>query len=569
MVFVVLASTTMPATAAEPNSAPVAVDDPGGPCGISIDGISFPIWEDLALPFVLDGPCSPIANDYDLDGDPLTWEIVSQPEHGEAWQIDDTSAAYLPDLDFSTNWPGLPGGTADSDRFTYRVFDGQAFSAPATYRFFVVPINDPPTFEWLDHVYVEQDEGPYSVQWASNIDPGPFESDQVVSFRMVRGEAHGLMDFHPEVDASGILTFTTLPGEHGYADVTLYAQDNGDYHAPSDDIREVPSNRTEEVTFRVHVQPNLPPEAVLDDGIVVYQGPGATKLDLLANDTDLDGDALAIVSATEPEHGTVVVVDDGAFVSYDPDDGYIGQDWFEYTIEDARGGTSGPMFVVIDVRADSVTPKMGALSRSLPGQTIGSSTVVATLNWTASDVGSGVAGYQLQVSINGAGYKAVPLANPAATSLRTTMAVGASYAYRTRARDEAGNIGGYAYWPTVTPTRYQETSTIARYTGSWSRTVSSHLSGGASRYASSSTRRVTVTFTGREVAWVATKRTTGGRAEVRIDGVLVGTVDLDATSTQYRRIVFRRGFATRGTHTLEIRPLGDGRVELDAIIVLR
>jgi hypothetical protein len=51
--------------------------------------------------------------------------------------------------------------------------------------------------------------------------------------------------------------------------------------------------------------------------------------------------------------------------------------------------------------------------------------------------------------------------------------------------------------------------------------------------------------------------------------VLVATVDLDAGSTQYRRIVFRRGFSTRATHTIEIRPLGDGRVDLDAIIVLR
>jgi hypothetical protein len=33
--------------------------------------------------------------------------------------------------------------------------------------------------------------------------------------------------------------------------------------------------------------------------------------------------------------------------------------------------------------------------------------------------------------------------------------------------------------------------------------------------------------------------------------------------------VFRKGFSGSAKHTIEIRPLGDGRVELDAFIVLR
>lgn len=51
--------------------------------------------------------------------------------------------------------------------------------------------------------------------------------------------------------------------------------------------------------------------------------------------------------------------------------------------------------------------------------------------------------------------------------------------------------------------------------------------------------------------------------------MVVGTVDLDASSTHYRRRVFRKGFAGSGSHTPEVRPLVDGRVEIDAFIVLR
>jgi hypothetical protein len=43
----------------------------------------------------------------------------------------------------------------------------------------------------------------------------------------------------------------------------------------------------------------------------------------------------------------------------------------------------------------------------------------------------------------------------------------------------------------------------------------------------------------------------------------------DAGATQYRQLVFRRAFAAGGRHSIEIRPVGDGRVELDAFIVLR
>ena len=77
------------------------------------------------------------------------------------------------------------------------------------------------------------------------------------------------------------------------------------------------------------------------------------------------------------------------------------------------------------------------------------------------------------------------------------------------------------------------------------------------------------TFSGFAVGWVGRRSPSAGHAQVRIDGVLVATVDLSATSTRYRRIVFRSTLATAGRHTLEIRPVGDGRVDVDAFIVLR
>lgn len=57
---------------------------------------------------------------------------------------------------------------------------------------------------------------------------------------------------------------------------------------------------------------------------------------LLGNDTDADGDPLEGVSVQDPVNGTVVV--DGGNVIFTPDDGYIGEASFTYTVTDGNGG---------------------------------------------------------------------------------------------------------------------------------------------------------------------------------------------------------------------------------------
>lgn len=66
-----------------------------------------------------------------------------------------------------------------------------------------------------------------------------------------------------------------------------------------------------------------------------------------------------------------------------------------------------------------------------------------------------------------------------------------------------------------------------------------------------------------------------GRAEVWVDGVRVPTVDLYGDMVKAREVVFRRDFGERGTHSLEVRPLGSAdarstgtRIDVDAFLVL-
>ena len=62
-------------------------------------------------------------------------------------------------------------------------------------------------------------------------------------------------------------------------------------------------------------------------------------VNLLANDSDPDGDRLSVASYTQASHGVASLNADGT-ITYTPNAGYTGSDTFTYTITDGTGGTS-------------------------------------------------------------------------------------------------------------------------------------------------------------------------------------------------------------------------------------
>ena len=57
----------------------------------------------------------------------------------------------------------------------------------------------------------------------------------------------------------------------------------------------------------------------------------------------------------------------------------------------------------------------------------------------------------------------------------------------------------------------------------------------------------------RNVAWIATRTSTSGSAQIWIDGVLAPTINLRSSSTGYKKLVYHRDFTTLATHTIQIR----------------
>jgi hypothetical protein len=134
-----------------------------------------------------------------------------------------------------------------------------------------------------------------------------------------------------------------------------------------------------------------------------------------------------------------------------------------------------------------------------------------------------------------------------------------------------GNWSGWATGPTFKVRVRQESSSAIRWTGSWTTVTGSALSGGAARATMSAGATARITISARAIAWVARRGPDRGLAQVWVDGVLEDTVDLGASSLGSRSVVFARSWATAGTHTLRIVPLGTlGRplVEVDGFVVV-
>ena len=89
----------------------------------------------------------------------------------------------------------------------------------------------------------------------------------------------------------------------------------------------------------------------------------AVTVDVLANDTDPDGDSLRVESVSAPEHGTTRIAAGGG-VTYTPEANYHGSDRFTYVITDPEGETAS---AAVEVTVLSVNDPPVAVG-SIPDQ---------------------------------------------------------------------------------------------------------------------------------------------------------------------------------------------------------
>jgi WD40-like Beta Propeller Repeat len=229
---------------------------------------------------------------------------------------------------------------------------------------------------------------------------------------------------------------------------------------------------------------------------------------------------------------------------------------------------------------DTKPPEILCCSKAFTwSSTLSTSAVPVSLSWLASDNtagsngmgSSGISRSFLERSTNGGAYTLDGA--PYDTKWYVRLEPGNTYSYRVRAVDKAGNWSAWTYRESFKLEGHQETS--ATYSGSWHEDSFRDAYGGSVKHAKASGAVARFSFTGQDVAWVSTTGPDRGKAEVRIDGRLISTVDLYSATTQARKIVAIYGEWWKGFHTVEVKVLGTKapassgtRVDVDAFTVM-
>jgi hypothetical protein len=152
------------------------------------------------------------------------------------------------------------------------------------------------------------------------------------------------------------------------------------------------------------------------------------------------------------------------------------------------------------------------------------------------------------------------------------MAFRAQTRFQLLARDNAGTYGAGAIGPIVTAYLAQDSTTAARYTGTWSNVSLSTASGGRLHRSTRANSTVTFTTSARAMAIVVRRGPLNGKAKIYVDGVYKSTIDTYRSSYQSRVVVFNISWNTAATHSVKVVNLATSRrprIDIDAFAFLR
>jgi hypothetical protein len=200
---------------------------------------------------------------------------------------------------------------------------------------------------------------------------------------------------------------------------------------------------------------------------------------------------------------------------------------------------------------------------------VGTTAVPILITWSGADAGSGVSHYDFEESIDGGAFTL--LSHPTGTSATVSLNPGHAYKFEVRATDNAGNVGFFRAGSQFTLTAVQETASSITYTTGWTHQAVTGAYGGSVQFATAAARKATLSFTGKQVAWVSTIASNRGSATVSLDGGAATTVNTHGTATKPAMVVYTATKAL-GSHTLVVNVLGTAghaRVDVDAFLVIK
>ncbi|HHG3113522.1 tandem-95 repeat protein [Vibrio parahaemolyticus] len=249
--------------------------------------------------------------------------------------------------------------TADwngSETLTFTATDPSGESISQTVNFTVAPVAD----IVADKATVVEDTSTVIKVLGNDT----FEDDgKVVSLDTNNGPANGTVSVNPD----GSVTYTPNDNYHGTDSFTYIVTSGG---------------VSESTTVTVNVTP-VNDAPVAKDDIATTQEDTAVTIDVLPNDTDVDGDKLSIQSASVPEAQGKVEIVDGKLV-FTPAENFNGDAEITYTVTDGELTDAAKVTVTVNPVNDAPTIKVDAVE-SITEDAVSTDTVVATLTVRDTD----------------------------------------------------------------------------------------------------------------------------------------------------------------------------------------
>jgi len=265
------------------------------------------------------------ANDSDADGDILFVNSVSQGSNGTVLSAGN-SVTYTPGLNFS----GV-------DSFTYEVTDTGAGISRSTVTVTVHAVNDVPTASAVS-LTTDEDASVTGALFALDLD------GDSLTYSIVSLPANGSVVLPQSNNQQ--FTYSPNPDFNG-TDLFTYKANDG-----------AADSNIATVTITI-LAVNDSPVAQGDTASTDEDTP--VTVDVLANDSDVDGDTLSFIAVSTGAHGSVVLA--GNNVIYTPEANFNGADEFSYIIADGQGSSYATVSVIVSPVND--LPVLQALSQTV------------------------------------------------------------------------------------------------------------------------------------------------------------------------------------------------------------
>ncbi len=289
-----------------------------------------------------------LSNVDDEDKDTLSVEnLIIDKGNGTLVDNGDGTWTFTPQIDDDTEVS-----------FTFDIIDDEDLVVSGSANLDILPINDAPNAE-NDVITTEEDT-------AVTIDVLVNDSD--VEGDVLSIQSASVPSEQGSVDiVDGKLVFTPAENFNGEATITYIVTD-GDL--------------TDEANVTVTVTPVNDSPVAVDDTTSIQEDTAVT-IDVLTNDTDVDGDKLSIESASVPkEQGTVEVVN-GKLV-FTPAENFNGDAEITYTVTDGQLTDEAKVTVTVNPVNDAPIIKVDAVE-SITEDAVNTDTVVATLTVRDTD----------------------------------------------------------------------------------------------------------------------------------------------------------------------------------------